>query len=177
MTLSAVQLYVQSTVNGAQAPGWEKPLVALVAVPTVNVIQLPEPRAFVWGATANEHRLTIPRAAPGVNPMIVSPGTSTDSGWKERVYSVSMWVYGLELSGDKQRATKFPVLIEQVLNSLRMASIPATLTDPTTGEQSVLLSIGEELSWEYDVDRTLADQRLVRNECRIDASVIEQMQF
>ena len=39
------------------------------------------------------------------------------------------------------------------------------------------MNIGEEFSWEYDVDRTLADQRLVRNECRIDVSALEQFQF
>ena len=177
MTLSAVQSFVRATVDGVQAPNWAEPLLASIVVPAPGLVKLPQPQVFVWGATATEERLTIPRAAPGINPTIVPPGQNTQSGWKERRYALSMWLYGIEYNYDGNRATKFPVLIEQVLNALRMANIPAPLTDSETGEQSILLSIGEELSWEYDVDRTLADQRLVRNECRIDASVIEQFQW
>ena len=177
MTLLAVQDYTQGILNGMSSTGWQKPLVAYVKSPIPGLAELQQPMGFIWGAAARETRTSIPRSAPGVNPTLAKPGTTVHSGWKERPITVTIWLYGVQLNSDPNSDTKFPVLIEQVLNALRMTEVPAYLVDRVTGEQSKLMNIGEEFSWEYDVDRTLADQRLVRNECRIDVSALEQFQF
>lgn len=177
MTISAVQVYTRDVVTDIHAPDWQKGTIAYIASPVPGTAKLQQPLIFVWGASVREARTSIPRAAPGINPMLTPPGQTVASGWKERYYTISMWVYGVEENNDKNRDTKFPVLIEQVCNALRMAQVPAYLVDAKTGEQSKLMNIGEEFTWEYDVDRTLADQRMLRNACRLDVSVLEQFQF
>ena len=181
MTLNAMQTLLLSTTDGIQAPNWQKPLVAEIAVPIPDVVMLPQPRLFIWGAVATDNgnagRISIPRAQPGIDPMMTPPGQNVNSGYRQRLYTISCWLYGVQNNNDPNRTTKFPVLVQQVTNALMMASMPAIITDSVTGEQSQALDLGEEYSWEYDVDRTLADQRLVRNLCRIDVSVREIYQF
>lgn len=179
MTLSSVQMYVRDVIQGVEAPDYASPLLSAVSVPIPGVLKLAQPLAFVWGASWREDRISIPRAAAGINPTLIDPnsGQTVPSGWKERFYTVSAWIYGAELPNDPNRDTKFPVLIEQVMDTIRMTSLPQPIVDEKTGEHSKILSIGENFSAEYDVDRTLADQRTLRNECVLQISVQEVFQF
>lgn len=179
MTVSAIQQFVKDTIQGTVSPDWQSPLLSAVSVPIPGVLKLKQPLAFVWGASWREVRRTIPRATAGTNPTLIDPSSNTpvQAGWKDRYYTVSIWIYGAELPNDANRDTKFPGLIEQVMNTLRMVAIPQPIEDLKTHEFSTVLSIGEEFSAEYDVDRTFADQRTLRNECRLDVQVNEEFQF
>lgn len=172
-----MQCALRDLVDNVQSPHWQSPTVAIIAPPIPGTLTEAEPVVFVWGGAIDESRTTIPRAQPGVNPMLVPPGESLQSGWKERRYTLSAWIYGVQENNDPNRDTKFPVLIEQICNALRMLAMPIYLTDLETGEQSKLMDMGENISYEYDVDRTFADQRLIRNACRLDVSALEQFQF
>lgn len=177
MTLSSVQQYVKDTIQGVIAPDWKDPLLSAVSVPIPGVLKLSTPLAFVWGASWREQRRTLPRSTAGENPTLVLPGDVVHSGWKDRFYTVTIWIYGAETNNDPNRDTKFPVLIEQVLNAIRMVALPQPIRDEKTGEYSTILSIGEEFTAEYDIDRTFADQRTLRNECALSVSVNEEFQW
>lgn len=177
MSLFAVQNYAKDVLDGVNSPGWTQPLLAAVVVPNPDVLKLGQPRLFIWGAAATERRTAIPRSAPGVNTTLPTANGMVNAGWKQRSYTISMWLYGAELPNDPNQEFKFPVLIEQVLDTIRMTSQPVNLQDPQTGEQSQLQDFGEEFAWEYDVDRTLADQRTLLNLCRIDVTCLENQQF
>ena len=177
MSLFSVQEFAVSIVNGITSPNWQQPLLAEVVFPIPDLVKLAQPRLFVWGAAVNEQRVTIPRSEEGINPMLVPPGQTVNAGWKRRGYTLQMWLYGVQNNNDPNRESKFPVLIEQVLDAIRSTSVPANLVDSVTGEQSWAMDIGEDFTWEYDVDRTLADQRLIRNLCRFDINLMEMFQF
>lgn len=159
MSLNAVQQQIQSYINGLTSLGYAKPIDARVQQPVADFAKLDTPIVFVWGSTGSESRVAIPRGP----------------GWKQDAHKVSLWVFGLSMANDPNRAWKFPVLIQTVRNALATASpMPVQITDPQTRETSTLLNLGEEFTWDYDIDRSLADQRLVRNIARIDVSVLEE---
>lgn len=176
MTLHSMQSYLKDTVQGLQSPGWE-PAIAYVDVPAPGNAEIARPMIFIWGAVATDSRLTISRAEAGIDPMLTPPGETVNSGWRQRAYTATMWMYGLQLANDEDREWKFPVFIEQVCHALQMTAMPTILTDDITGERSQLFNLGENFSWEYDVDRTLADQRNIRNECALSVQVLENYQF
>lgn len=124
---------------------------------------------FVWGAAGVETRIATPRPT--------NPAVPNSAGWKQDAHSVGVWIFAVQLASDPNRAWKFPALIQAARNALATASpMPVQLVDPQTGDISTMLNLGEHFSWEYDIDRTLADQRLVRNLCRLEVAVLEEFQ-
>lgn len=170
MTLFACQTYVQGLLYGLPVPGYQQPTVSYVKPPIPGLMDMTRPFVFVWGGLADESRIAIPReTAPGVPAG--SPG-----GWKKAQRTISIWLYGIELA-NLQGPSPFPTAIETVMQALRSANpMPAELTDPASGQVSQLFDLGENLSFEYDVDRSLADQQTVRNLCHIEAPVQENFQ-
>lgn len=159
MSLNAVQQKIAGYLTGLTSKGFTTPISAQVLQPVATWAKVTAPLVFVWGGAATETRLTIPRGP----------------GWKHDAHTISLWLFALDLAADPNRAWRFPVLIDTVLAAMRGASpMPAALTDPQTFKTSQLLNLGEEMTWEYDIDRTLADQRMIRHVCRIDVSVLEE---
>lgn len=168
MSLNSVQQQVRGYIDGVLVTGWENPIDCRVLQPVNDYAKLSTPLVFVWGAAGAESRIAIPRNnAPG----------AAGPGWKQDDHMLGVWIFGLELASDPNRAWKFPVLIQAVRNALAYASpMPVQLTDPNTGDISTLMDLGEKMTWEYDVDRTLADQRLIRNLCRLEVAAKEVFQ-
>lgn len=159
MSLNAVQQKIQTILTGLASKGYTNGIDARVEQPVADFAKMETPLAFIWGGAAHESRIAIPRG----------------TGWKQDLHTVSIWLFALDLAADADRAWKFPVLIQTVRKALAGASpMPVKITDPQTTETSTMLDLGEEMSWEYDIDRTLADQRLVRHVCRIDVSLREE---
>lgn len=159
MSINAVQHQIVVFLTGLPSKGYPTPIAAQVALPTGTNAKMARPEVYVWGGAATESRIAIPRG----------------QGWKQDLITVSVWLFGVEQANDPDRAWKFPVLIQTVRKALAGASpMPIQITDPQTGEVSTMLDLGEEMSWEYDIDRALADQRLVRNICRLDVSLREE---
>lgn len=166
MSLNAVQQQIQSYLAGLPSQGYPGALDARVEQPVGEFAKLGTPLVFIWGAAGHETRLALPRpdATVGRGP-----------GWKQDAHTVSLWIFALAQASDPDRAWKFPVLIRTVCKTLASVTpMPAPLTDPQTGETSTLLNLGEEFTWDYDIDRTVADQRMVRNVCRLDVTALEE---
>lgn len=159
MSLNAVQTQIAAYLTGLTSKGYTQPLQASVTQPVAEFAKLGTPLAYVWGGAATESRLAIPRI----------------HGWKQDLHTVSVWLFALDLAVDPDRGWKFPVLIQTVRNALATATpMPVQITDPQTTETSTMLDLGEEMTWEYDIDRTVADQRTVRHVCRLDVSLREE---
>lgn len=168
MTVNALQQKIVTYLTGLSSKGYTGVIDARVEQPVAAYAKVDTPLIFVWGATANESRLAIPRPDAGIG---------RGPGWKQDAHKVSLWLFGLALANDPDRAWKFPVLIQTVRKALAGATpMPVELIDPQTTETSFLMDLGEEMTWDYDIDRSLADQRLVRNICRLDVSAMEAFQ-
>lgn len=159
MSLNAVQTKIASLLTGVASKGYATGIDARVEQPVATFAKMGTPLVFVWGGAADETRIAIPRG----------------QGWKQDLHTVSLWLFALDMANDPDRGWKFPVLIQTVRKTIATAApMPVQITDPQTNETSTMLDLGEELKWEYDIDRTLADQRLVRHICRIDVSLREE---
>ncbi|MGH9121070.1 MAG: hypothetical protein ACRDYC_03865 [Acidimicrobiales bacterium] len=159
MTILAVQNYVQGCVDGLIVPGYPEPLKAFVKAPTPGTATLAQPMAFVWGGMGSQSRTTLPRGP----------------GWKGTDHTVSIWIYGLELANLDPPVSYFPSVLQTIVRALSTAKpMPAQLIDTQTGDPSYLMNLGENITWEYDVDRTMADQRIVRNLCHMEAAALEE---
>ncbi len=159
MSLNAIQNKIAAVLTGLASKGYPNGIYARVEQPVADFAKLGTPIVFVWGGAATETRIAIPRG----------------TGWKQDLHTVSLWLFALDLAVDADRGWKFPVLIQTVRKAMAGASpMPVQVTDAQTTETSTMFDLGEELSWEYDIDRTLADQRLIRHVCRIDLSLREE---
>jgi len=155
MGLAAVQLHVKQLLDGLVAPQAVGPLQAHVAPPVPGSVTVPQ--AYVWGARMREERQSVPRGA----------------GFRRARWDVYIWLYDVEASDDAQADTRFPALIDAVLNVLRTAPMPVPLTDPVTGAVTQLVAIGEEFELDVGTPRATADQRLVWQNALVQAPCIE----
>ncbi len=112
---------------------------------------------YIWGANFSEVRQTAPRG----------------SAFKQVTYEVSLYLFRADDPSSPTISTDFPNAIDTVLQALRTAEMPIFIQDPVTGDQSQLLAIGEQMTVDFDVERTLEDQRLVRLLALITATVVE----
>jgi hypothetical protein len=176
MTLNAIQQRVQQLTDGIACPYYTGTSISVIASPNPGNLKPNSPLIFVWGATGHEHRLTIPRSSPG---LLADLGVSDQAGWKETNHTISLYLYGSVAVSDKMRDRKFTIFIEQVKKVLRMSQAPCQLidTDVEPNEVSVLMDLGETMVHDYDVDRSLADQRYMRSLCRLDVSATEVFKF
>lgn len=166
MTIGAVQAQVQTLLSGLAVPGYAQPMRALVKVPVPDKIVLGQPLAFIWGGAGNRSRMALPRE---------NPAFQTSVGWKGNEHQLGIWVYAVSLA-NADTQDPFPAAIEAICGALEAAVVPARVADPVTGSISYLVDLGERISWEYDIDRTIGDQRTVRSLCHLEASCLESFQ-
>lgn len=142
MSANAVQLYVADQLDGLPVPSQVMAAAQAWVLPPPVVQLAPNPQLYVWGARVDENRYTLPRF----------------QGQKRVAYNISVWVQWAS-DNDPGLVQEFPVLLDAVRDYLRSVPIPAALTDPRTGAESVLLNLGERIILDYGIPIATADQR------------------
>lgn len=176
MTLNACQLYLQQNVfNGVicPLPPFTQPIQAFIQPPVPGTIAIDQPQVYIWGATWRDMRIAIPRAGVPGNVQGTPPGPA---GLKQKVYNMQLYIVALTPAQGPNVPypdSAFALVINAVENAMYTAVMPQDLTDPTTKQQSQMLNLGEEIVGDYDVPRTLQDQRYLRYECRLTVTLTE----
>jgi hypothetical protein len=167
--IASVQQFLLGLLNGLPLPGpagQAGNLACYVTPPDPGVLDVPT--AYLWPVSGTEHRLTTPRAG---GPGVIQPG------WKRIDHKVPLFLVFVGLADDPAADTNFPAVIDAVMAALRPSPDEVQLTDPVTGViSSVLLGIGEEMTYEYAVVHTLADQRMLRYDARLTITAVEYFQ-
>lgn len=166
MTLNACQQFVQTQLDNFTVSPWQ-PTSAFIDVPTPSVMPFLKPHIYIWGARGSEKRYAGGRQSNMPN----QPST----GYKVIDHIISVWIYAVVPTTDKNRTSAFPVLIEQCKKQLRSVQLGIELLDAQTGDMSQLTFIGESFTWEYDVDNSLEDERSIRNLCLLEVDMQERM--
>jgi hypothetical protein len=167
MPLNTVQTYVKGLLNELAVPFYEVPLTAYIQPPSPG--SLTGPTAYIWGSVWNESRQTAPRRLP-----TASVGTG---GFKKVIYQVDIYVKCPDASDYAYSDNAFPSVLDAVSQALNTTTMPITLTDPTTGLVSQIISVGEVISGDYSPVHVLDDQRYVIYEALLRAQVEEVISY
>lgn len=129
------------------------------------------PGAYVWGSRGNEVRLSLPRAAEG------NLGSGAN---KEITHSLDVWLiwFGPNAT-DPNADTAFPSVIDAVMARLRNVSLidaDQHAVDPITGQESALLTVAENMSYEYGPVRAVLNQRTLRYNALVTCEIVEVIQ-
>jgi hypothetical protein len=166
MGLNTVQQHIQKLLDGLVVPTYSQPLRAYVTPPVPDDMAS-SPVCYIWGARSFERRLTLPRA---------TTANQASGATKEVMYSLETYLYAIDDPNSPGVDQRFPVLVDSVTSTLRLAPIGIQMTDPTTGTVSSLLAIAEQVTTTYDYERLLADQRYVRFGALLVVTVQETFQ-
>ena len=153
-------------------------LNAFITPPNPNV-QSEIPSCYIWPGRGRETRDT-DRLKSGTIPRAAYP--QGPSGTKADEYTITVWLVWMMDTGDPDVNTLFPGMYWQVMTVLRggayaadgtsFSETPHLLTDPWMQQQSWLIDLGEDMTWE-SYERLLENQRFMRLDCAIDLSVSE----
>ena len=174
MPINTVQQFLRGLLDGL-------PLNIPGVLPDTNVLNAfitppnpnddARPGAYIWGAHGDEKRLAVPRA---------QPGQLSSGGDKQATHNVSIWLVWFGPGADPDADQQFPSIIDAVIGCLRNAQLHDAVTqlvsDPLTGQQSALLDVGENMSWEYAGVRATADQRYLRFDAIVTVDIVEIFQ-
>jgi hypothetical protein len=104
-----------------------------------------------------------------------SAGTFS-SGFRDAHFTVDIWIkYGME-NDDVLEDSKFPLIIDIIMQALRGMTMPVQITDGITGWVTNITHIGEDFTIEYGPIRELEDQRFWLYEAHIAMMVYEKVQ-
>ncbi len=140
MSLNGVQLFTQQTLDGLVSSNLPAAQAWVLPPPVVQLAE--NPQIFIWGAELDESRATLPRLR----------------GEKRIAHMLSIWVQWVS-DNDPAHVQDFPILLDSIRTALRTVPLPASITDPTTGEVTYLMDIGERILCSYGTPKTMADQR------------------
>lgn len=181
MPLASTMAYVKNLINGQNtigsaggiSPGQGR-IKAYVSPPDPN-LQASVPTAYVWTARGNERRNSGPRSVP---PLGKTPttGPAAPAGWKMQTHNLMIWLVWFDDSEDSNQDSNFPWFIDTVMNILRTAQMPMTVTDAGNGLQSQLINLGQNMDYDFAPLRATASQRYVRYDASITAPVEEWIQ-
>jgi hypothetical protein len=180
MSICSVQGYVQGLLRDLPWPpamAGLAPLECYVKPPDPDV-QSSIPTSYVWMRNGRESRDT-DKLRSGTVPRIEIPGGP--SGTKAVDYRIPIFLVWEMDTADPDAASLFPGMMWQIMKALRgatyaagaqLSKTPVLLTDPWDGEQSWLIDLGEDFSWDSDF-HALEPQRTLRFDGVIDCSVSE----
>ena len=173
MPIASTLAYVKQILDGQSVPGEGGLLEAFVAPPDPEITQ-GSPHAYVWTARGDEKRSSGPRSAPprGMTPYTPAP----PAGWKTQTHNLSIWVVWFDDNTDPQNDVSFPFVVDAVMNILRTTQMPIAITDPATGQQSQLVTLGRSMSYEYAPVRSTQSQRYQRFDAEVVAPTEEWIQ-
>ncbi len=158
MGLNAVLQHVKSVVDGITVPLQQKPLNAQVVPPPLE--PLSGPMAWITPGTARGGRQTMPRGP----------------GFTEPRWVVDITLDLLDSPNNPTLEQTFPLAVDAVLYALWGTTMPDFITDPTTGNKTQMLAIGEEYGFEPGNWVTTANGRTLIFRGRITTTVREALQ-
>lgn len=169
MPLNSVSEYVLGLLNGLPLPGPAGEggaLQCFITPPDPGTLTVPT--AYLWPGTGAETRLTPPRAG---GPNVVKPG------WKKIAHQLQLWISWVGSGDDPSADTNFPAVVDAIMAALRPSADEVTVTDPITGViTSVILGVGEQMTYDVAVVHALEDQRYLRYDARLTLPVSEYFQ-
>ena len=175
MTLLASMQYMKTTLDGltwpasimalSNPPG---PLSAHITAPNPNVLAS-SPNAYIWFLRGTENRDNAKYGA-GTIPRASYPGGP--SGTKAVEHSIPIYIVWDAQQGDVNFATLFPGMVDAIRAALRYSGDPVEITDPWTSEQSWLVDVGENMTYDLDL-WAVENQRIERWDCMLTCSVVE----
>lgn len=169
MPIVSCQSYVASILSGMTPPGKtgiKGSITALITPLDPDVNPDGTARCYVWPAHGPEKRLAMPR----------NSGPGTPAGWKQISHDLQVFLLWTDKQQDPGKDVNFPLFIDYVMFLLRTSPNPAEWTDPETGETSNIVNLGEQMSYDYVVPRTLETQRRLRYDARISITLLELFQ-
>lgn len=158
MPLNSVQLYVKGLLDELQIPGLNVALEAYVTPPVVEDID--RPKAYVMASRGRVRRQTAPRGP----------------GYKWLAWTVDVYVTYETVPDSDTVDQEMPLIIDAIATKLWTTTMPLFIEDPTTGQRSQILQIGEEFEVEYPPERTPATLRMLYYVARIGFDVYEAVQ-
>lgn len=157
MSLNGVENYLLGGLDGLPTPS-TPPVQAWVFPP--SIVQTTEsPQLFIWAASLTESRMTMPRGA----------------GQKMARYPVSMTLQ-FATPPDPDLPQAFPLVIDAVRAYLRAIKLPAEVVDPTTGEITWLVDIGETISVTYPIPTATTEQGYLAHRATFRLPVAELLE-
>jgi hypothetical protein len=107
-------------------------------------------------------------------------GPGTPAAWKNENHTIMVWLMWFsDADHDPDIDINFAGLVDAVMDALRTCIDPAVginATDPFTGRQSVIINVGEEMSYDITTMRSTADQRIELFQAGIRVPVLELIQ-
>lgn len=131
-----MQTLLQGLLEGTESPYLDD-LVCLIEPPVFADIA-EAPRAFLWAARGRETRQTAPR------PL----------GYQKFIWQVEIALTHVMDPDDTHLDQAFPSLIDSVTGLLNTTVMPLVTTDPATGNETQILTIGETMEVDYASVRT-----------------------
>lgn len=144
MSLNAVVTHVVTLLDGLTLHAYAQPLQASYGIPGTD--EITTPRCYVWGTSDVDERSEAPRIM----------------GFRRIMYEVGLYVYVADDPSLDATPRNFSILTDDIKTALKTATMPIFITDPDTGEQSQLITIGEKIERHVDIARTTADERFTR---------------
>ena len=161
MSLWAVMNYVKDQVDGLPSTYYKNADAKIM--PDVPGKAPPgTPIVHVFTTRFSEKRQTMPRAS-----------NAGMGGYKKGRHSIDLFVLVTGKSTGTYVDQAFPIFLETVMSKLRSVELTIPITDPDTGSESTILSIGEEFEVEIAPVVTVATQRMVAWQARITCPVDE----
>lgn len=124
------------------------------------------PLAFVWGGKMKSARESMPRNRAGQD----------GSGFQKYRWMVDIYLSYETVSdttNEPQVDQEFPLFVDAVINALRTDPMPVFITDPTTGAQTQLTQIGEQMILDYPPEVNAGSMQLVYYTCKLTTLVAE----
>jgi hypothetical protein len=167
--LTSVQFHLKSILNGLQSAQLA-PLQAVIQPPVLSDVG-DHPFAFIWAGRGVEKRQTAPRAIRQPSGAI-NPG-----GYQKMTWQMTVRLYAVMHPDDPNLESAFPNLIDMVTLQVNVTQIPVIITDPVTGQESQILTIGENVDVDYASVRTAGDegQAIIRFACDLTVEVQEKV--
>jgi len=167
MPLVAAQSFVAGLLQGLVPPGGTglaAPIDALITPHDPDVNPDGIARVYVWPATGPGKRIAMPRNS--------GPGYTT-AGSRQIRHDLQVFLVWMDSPEDPDADINFPLLIDYVWKVLETSPSPSLYTSPDTGDQSQMVNLGEEMSYDFVPPRTLEPQMMRRYDARIRCSLLE----
>ena len=176
MTLLASMKYMEGLLDGLTWPASMQALPnppgalsAHITSPNPNVLAS-SPNAYIWFLRGTENR---DNAKYGAGTIPRASYTGGPSGTKAVEHNIPIYIVWDAQQGDPNFATLFPGMVDAIRATLRVVPDPGLpITDPWTGEQSWLVDVGENMTYDLDL-WAVEGQRVERWDCMLTCSVVE----